>query len=218
MHYFKKAIYLIVFYGFSFAHAGSYEDFFLALESNNASAVRSLLERGFDPNTVNPSGTRALPLAIAKQSWEVAHTLVAHPLTEVDARNAKDETPLMLSALKGNAELSQALIARGADLNKTGWAPLHYAATGGRPELVRLMLEHHAYIDAESPNGSTPLMMAAMYGSIDAVTVLLDAGADATLKNSLGLSAIDFAQRAKKPAVVEKIAAHLRTQKPAGDW
>ena len=86
----------------------------------------------------------------------------------------------------------KALIARGADVNKTGWAPLHYAASAGTPQhtaIIALLLENHAYIDATSPNGTTPLMMAAHYGSNDAVQLLLDEGADPTLKNQLGLSA-----------------------------
>lgn len=217
-YYFRKVIYLIVLIGFSSASAGSYEDFFLALDRDKAAEVRSLLARGFDPNTLNPKGVSALALAISEESWSVAKVLVAHPLTLVDARNASDETPLMLSALKGNLELCELLIARDADLNKQGWAPLHYAATHGNPAVVQLMLDHHAYIDAESPNGSTPLMMAALYGSIDSVRVLLDAGADASIRNKLGLSALDFAQRAANPVMVDLIAANIRASKSPGDW
>ena len=57
----------------------------------------------------------------------------------------------------------------GADVNKPGWTPLHYAATHGHLAIMDLLLEEHAYIDAESPNGTTPLMMAAHYGTPAAV-------------------------------------------------
>ena len=82
----------------------------------------------------------------------------------------------MLTALRGQLELAKALIAKGADVNKTGWTPLHYAGSSGHVDMIRLLLEHSAYIDAESPNGSTPLMMAAMYGNDAAVQLLLDEG------------------------------------------
>jgi ankyrin repeat protein len=61
--------------------------------------------------------------------------------------------------------------------------------------IIEILLEHSAYIDAESPNGSTPLMLAAMYGNADCVRLLLESGADPTLKNHLGLNAADFAKR-----------------------
>ncbi|MCV4600843.1 ankyrin repeat domain-containing protein, partial [Escherichia coli] len=79
------------------------------------------------------------------------------------------------------------LISRGADVNKTGWTPLHYAASQEDVRIVRLLLDHHAYIDAESPNKTTPLMMAARYGSEEIARHLLDEGADPTLRNERGL-------------------------------
>jgi ankyrin repeat protein len=74
--------------------------------------------------------------------------------------NSKDESALMLAALKDQQDLAEKLIKKGADVNKTGWAPLHYAATNGHLAIISLLLENSAYIDAESPNGTTPLMMA----------------------------------------------------------
>jgi ankyrin repeat protein len=136
----------------------------------------------------------------------------------LDARNPHDETPLMLASLRGHTELARELIARQADVNKTGWTPLHYAATRGHLDIMRMLLEAHAYIDAESPNGTTPLMMAAHYGTPQAVRLLLDEGADPTLKNQLGLSAIDFAQRANRADVTAAIAAAIRQRSGKGTW
>jgi uncharacterized protein len=124
----------------------------------------------------------------------------------------------MLAALHGLTSVCEQLLARDADVNKPGWAPLHYAATGGHVAVLRLLLDKHAYIDASSPNESTPLMMAAMYGNPDAVKVLLEAGADSTIKNSLGLTAIDFARRGGRLDSVELIAAHIRANRFKGAW
>ena len=149
---------------------------------------------------------------------QVARVLIDWPKTQVEARNRTDESALMMAALKGQTDLAQRLIARGADVNKPGWTPLHYAATSGHQAVIRLLLDAHAYIDAESPNGTTPLMMAAHYGTIAAVRQLLEAGADATLKNQLGLTAQDFALRAQRQDVAELIAAQRRKQRPAATW
>ncbi len=217
-HYFKFILLCVVAIGFSVARSGSYDDFFQALVRDDAAAVMGLLRRGFDPNTPDPSGQHPLYLALRQPSLKVAQALIDWPATKVDQRNKADETPLMMAALKGHVAQARALIARDADVNKPGWAPLHYAATGGHLELMELLLEHHAFIDAESPNGSTPLMMAAMYGSPQSVRLLLEAGADVAMKNQLGLSALDFARRANRPDAVEMILARVRAQRPAGTW
>ena len=83
---------------------------------------------------------------------------------------------------------------------------------------MTLLLDNHAYIDAASPNGTTPLMMAAFYGTPSAVKLLLEAGADPLLKNVQGLSAIDFAQRASRQESADIIAAFVRAKQPKGKW
>ncbi len=216
--HFKKFIYLVVFIGFSASNAGSYDDFFIAVKRDDASTVTTLLKRGFDANTLNPAGDPGLVIALREPSLQAATVLINWPKTNVDARTRQDESPLMLASLKGLTEICQALIAKGADVNKPGWAPLHYAATHGHLTVMSLLLDKHAYIDAASPNGTTPLMMAARYGTPAAVKLLLNAGADPALKNAQGLSAIDFAQQANRPDAVDLIAAVIRSRLPKGKW
>lgn len=214
----KYAMYLVIGFAFSLAHAGSYEDFFTAIKRDNPATVQNLLNRGFDANTLSPQGLHGLLLAIQEPSPKVAEVLLRWPKTNVEFRTVKDESPLMLASLRGQLDLARKLIERGADVNKPGWAPLHYAATNGHLEIMDLLLENHAYIDAESPNGTTPLMMAAMYGSTPAVKLLLDAGADPTLRNQLGMTAVDFANKASRRDAADMIAAVRRGQQPPGKW
>ena len=211
-YYFKKALYLVVLYGFSVANAGAYDDFFTAIQRDDANTLASLLNRGFDPNTLNPMGEAGLLLALRDPSLKVLPVLIKASKINVEVRNRNDESPLMLAALKGLLEVCQQLVAANADVNKPGWAPLHYAATHGHLDVMQLLLDHNAYSDAESPNGTTPLMMATQYGSPEAVKLLLDAGADPTLKNAQGLSALDFAQRAARPDSEALIRRVLNTR------
>lgn len=218
--YFRKALYLAVFTASFSIHAGSFDDFFRAVRSDNAGGIAALLNRGFDPNTRDEQGQTGLLIAMREPSPKVIQVLLDSPKTDVELRNAKDESPLMLAALKGQQDLVTRLIARDADVNKPGWTPLHYAATGGHVAIMKQLLEHYAFIDAQSPNGSTPLMMAAMYGSSDAVQLLLDEGADTAMKNQLGMTALDFAKRANRPDAVRLLsAAGQATKRPSdGKW
>ena len=215
---FKYVVYVAVLIAVSSVVAGSYEDFFTAIKRDNPGPIKTLLSRGFDPNTRAPDGLPGLYLALRDESLRAAVALIDWPQTNVEIRTDKDESPLMIAALKGQLEMVKKLIDRDADVNKTGWTPLHYAATNAHLAIMELLLERHAYIDAESPNGTTPLMMAAQYGNAAAVKLLLDAGADASMKNQLGLNAIDFANRASREDSAELVAAALRATRQKGKW
>ena len=216
--HFKYFVYLVLALAFSLARAGSYDDFFVAIKRDDPKAVVELLKRGFDPNTIDPAGRHGLFIALQDGSLKVAEALIDWPKTDVEWRSPKDESPLMMASFKGHKQLVLKLIARDAHVNKPGWAPLHYAATGAHLDILEILLEEHAFIDAESPNKSTPLMMAAKYGSTAAVKLLLEAGADATMRNELGLSAVDFAQQGNRRDVADLIAAAIRAQQPKGKW
>jgi hypothetical protein len=209
-NYFKFIVLCVVAIGFSVASAGSYDDFFVAIKRDDPGPIRSLLQRGFDPNTPSPEGLDGLYLALRDGSLKAAQALVEWPKTKIDTRTPQDESPLMMACLRGHAEVARQLVARGADVNKIGWTPLHYAATNGHVQIMQMLLDENAYIDAESPNGTTSLMMAAMYGTPAAVKLLLEAGADPTLKNQLGLAALDFANRANRKDAAELIAAGVK--------
>jgi uncharacterized protein len=216
--YIKKIIYLFVLAGVSVSHAGSYEDFFAAVARDDANAVQKLIERGFDANTVDPKGNLGLMIAIRTPSPKVAQVLANAPKIELNKLSAQGESPLMLAAIKGELALAEVLIKNGADVNKTGWTPLHYAASNAHLPVIRLLLENHAYIDAESPNNTTPLMMASMYGNAAAVQLLIDEGADPMLKNGQGLTAQQFALKANRPDSADLILKAIRSKQSPGKW
>lgn len=192
--YFKTLLYLFVIVGFSSASAGSYEDFFIAVRNDNVGNVKDLLQRGFDPNTRDARGNSGLAIAMQAQSPKAARALLAVPAVDVDAINQAGESALMLAALKGDLDGLGLLLDRGAHVNQPGWSALHYAATGPEAQAVRLLLDRGAEVNATSPNGTTPLMMAAQYGTEDSVKLLLDRGADIKLRNQRELTAVDFAR------------------------
>jgi ankyrin repeat protein len=203
----KYVSYLLVATCFSFARAGTYEDFFKAVELDDARTVSALLQRGFDPNSRSPDGQLAFALALRQQSPKVAEALWAHPQLEIDVANANGETPLMIAALGGQVEWMQRLIARGAKVQRSGWTPLHYAASGPEPKAVALLLDAGAAIDARGPNGSTPLMMAVSYGNSTSVQILLERGADRSLVNQHQRTAADYARALGRDRMAAQLSA-----------
>lgn len=210
----KKYIVLnILFSFFLIAQAGSFDDFFRAASIDDESAMVALALRGFDLNTRNEKGDPALIVALREDSLKVVNFLLTQRSVNVELRNPAGESPLMIAAIRGQLAVARKLIQRGAEVNKPGWTPLHYAASraeGDSADMVRLMLEHHAYIDAESPNRSTPLMLAAMYGHASVARLLLEEGADPALRNEQGLTAVDFARRADREDLANLVAARIR--------
>lgn len=191
--------------------AGAYDDYFGAVKLDNIKLVRSLLQRGFDPNTVDEErGETGLIIAVREDAGKVFDLLLNTKDINLDARARNGDTALMMAAYKGRYDVAKTLLDKGAEPNQTGWAALHYAAAVGNNQIVQLLLDHSAYIDAESPNQTTPIMMAARGGHILTVKLLLDEGADLTLKNGAGMTALDFARAGGFKDIVEGLTYRLK--------
>ena len=191
--------------------AGTYADFFKSVQIDNAGMVQSLLARGLDPNMIEEErGDTGLILALREDSMRVFQVLLNDPGSNLEARSRNGDTALMVAAFKGNLPAVEALLAKDVEVNRPGWTALHYAAASGNNKIVQLLLDKSAYIDAESPNKMTPIMMAARGGHIYTVKLLLDEGADATLRNAQGLSAIDMATMYKHKDIAEGLVYRLK--------
>lgn len=188
--------------------------FFRAAQVNHAGRIKPLLARGLDPNVREPTrGETGMIVALRHDAMDVFALLLAQPKIDVEARAINGNTALMMAAFKNNEPAVKALLARGAQVNRPGWTALHYAAAAGAIDIVRLLLEHHAYIDAESPTKVTPLMLAAREGHEGAVKLLLQEGADATLRDAgFHIDAAEFAERAEKPWIAKIIRQHVAEQ------
>lgn len=205
-HYFKYFAYLLVFVVMSNAQATPQEDLFIAINRDDGGAVSRLLEAGVDPNALDEKGRSMLGFALLNQSYKAAEALMAAPGLDINKINRAGESALMIAALRGNLDWAKRLAARGAAINHDGWSALHYAATGPNVELVDWLIGKGAYVDGRSPNGTTPLMMAARYGSEANVDRLLAAKAEIRASNEQGLTAVDFAKLGGREALTARLA------------
>ncbi|MEI8303876.1 MAG: ankyrin repeat domain-containing protein [Burkholderiales bacterium] len=175
-------------------------EFFAALPSDNVHTVRKLLVRGVSPNLVHPEQGPVIVMAAQAKAFGALRALLDSRITEVNVVNPKGETALMYLAMFGEIDLARMLIGRGAQVNQPGWTALHYAAATGQLGMIRFLVEEqHAYIDAASANGTTPLMMAAREGQVRAARLLAELGADPSLRNQAGLGAPEYFLRRDQP-------------------
>jgi uncharacterized protein len=206
----RKVIYAVIVASVCPAMAGAYDDFFTAVERDDPAAASALLRRGFDPNTRNPQVQPALTRAIQAGSLQVVQVLLQHPQTDIDIVNQAGETPLMMAALKGHLDLVRQLLDRGAKPHRSGWSPMHYAATGPEPRTISLLAERGAPLEPISPTQRTPLMMAALYGPEESVRLLVSRGADPKRRNEMGQAAADFARMSGRDALGKWLDAASR--------
>jgi ankyrin repeat protein len=206
---FKIFLYLYVLIGFSISKAGAFDDFFKAIVFDQVPVVGNLIYRGMDPNTPTEKGEPALVFAVRSGAPKTVAYLLKQPSIQIDSTNMADETALMLAANANDLASANLLIEAGASVNRPNWTPLHYAASKGHTAMMRLLIENDAYIDAESPNGTTPLMMAAYYASPNAVKLMLEEGADPLLRNQDGQTALDMALVKDKKLSAQYIRAFI---------
>ena len=182
--------------------------FFRAVSVNNDGGVRSMLAQGMNPNVPDAQrGDIPLVLALRDDADKVFGVLLGTPGIDLEARSANGNTALMMAAYKHKLDAVNALLAKGAKVNQSGWTALHYAASAGDLPIMKILLDRDAVVDARAPTNITPLMFAAREGQEGAVKLLLSWGADTGLKSDHGWTAIQFAQAADKPGVAAIITA-----------
>jgi ankyrin repeat protein len=107
-------------------------------------------------------------------------------------------TALGLSCFFNQKAIAHFLLQKGADPNITSnndfkVTPLHSAAAISQIDIVNILLQNGANVNAKQSSGVTALHSAAHNGAIDIVKILLQNGADKDAKTEDGKSVLDFA-------------------------
>ena len=173
---------------------GGWTALMYAARQGSLDAARALADAGADVNLTDPDRTTALLLALVNSHFDVAAMLVEHGAnpnladvtgkaalyTAVDARNEERlfSRPIAKRSSKINSlQFLTLLLDRGANPNA---------------RLSRSLLQKaHNAGDATLGAGSTPFMRAAKAGDVAAMRLLIDRGADPTLVQANGTTALD---------------------------
>lgn len=122
-------------------------------------------------------GWTALHLAaFFGQSGTVAYLLQAGADVRAIARNGNGNTPLHAALATRQDEIARQLLATGSDVNTpdaAGWTPLHHASYNGSLEMVTLLLERGARVEARGGQGQKSPREMALEKEHTAVATLL---------------------------------------------
>lgn len=126
----------------------------------------------------------------------------------IDVPNIKGATPLLTALAGKNEELAMWLIDRGANptiKTNQGECPLIKASAEGMILAVKAMLKSctKEQVNVVNNLGSTALMEACAAMHLDVVRLLLDKGADTSIKSLQGTNAMLIAAARQDPDVVE---------------
>jgi ankyrin repeat protein len=108
-------------------------------------------------------------------------------------------------------EIIKLLHAAGADINckdlEKGLAPLHYTALRNKPLCMKTLISLGADLHITEVNGATALHGAAYHGNLDAVKVLMEAGADPNKQDNFGNTPLSLAQRTNNASIIALLSA-----------
>lgn len=185
----------------------------LAADSGNTAEIRALIDRGANPNCKDRWSNTPLSNAGWKGHTEAMDLLLASG-ADLGLHVYEENNLLSHSGFNAQVESVEWLLAKGVDpmhvSEKTGESALHFTISKKgdprRTEIVRLLVSAGADVNLKTLpgketgcfmrdaflKGETPLHRAAAYGDSEMVQILLDAGADPSIKDANGDTPISW--------------------------
>jgi ankyrin repeat protein len=185
----------------------------------NAPLMRTLLSHGANPNVVHQGlNVTALDIEVMKGDCEVVKLMLEHGC-QPNLSITPGQSPLGLALTYSRINVGKLLIGHGANINArvvNGSTVLHWAASGcDGVTWIDLLLSNGADINAQDVGGLTPLMEAVYFGPVN-VRLLLQHGADTSIRDTYGHTALDLLNRIQSPDASDKRAImHLLTESEA---
>lgn len=192
----------------------------LAARAESLELVKALLHAGAVVDAKDNQGQTALMHVVSESNYRDSTTEVVSELLQSKAHfNAVDHsgrTPLMMAAKTGYGKLVQLLLASGASVNAQDAvgqsALLHAAGESGysTSEAIKLLLAAKANVNDVNHRKQTALMLAALRGNLESVTMLIDAGAAINIKDEDGLTPMLYAAWGGNEPAFDIITALLK--------
>jgi ankyrin repeat protein len=172
-----------------------------AAQRADAVMLGALLDAGASVDQALPKGETPLMLASRTSGIDAVRLLIERGANVNVVEQWQGQTPLMYAAAHDRGEVAAALIAAGADVNVrtpindlperesrvryyveipvAGFTPVMFAARSGANSALRALIAGKADLDAKTPEGFTPIVIALDNLHFDSAMVLVEAGANA---------------------------------------
>lgn len=191
-------------------------------ESRNSTfkVVELLLAAKANVNDINKREQTALMLAAIRGGVESV-TMLLKAGTTINVKDNEGLTPLMYAAWGGRPpafDILTALLKAGAkvnDVSQDGETALMLAARHGTADVLQTLLAAHATINAKTKKGQTALMYVIEGyndNKLESAKLLLKSGADVSIKDNEGQTALTMARKLGQEAIVKLLeeAQHSR--------
>ena len=189
-----------------------------AVHAGQTAAVRLLLARRANPNTLSAAGCSPLDFAVGDGHEDIVSLLLD---AGADPNGFRASTPqghttsdLYQALQKHHPAIAERLLAHGAridDRNNRGFTVLMEASMWPYADQIALLIRKGANVNVRGPDGHTALILAAYNGCDENVRLLIDHGADvqATAKDDPDgkpYGALEVATEQGRPYVLEALA------------
>ncbi len=189
----------------------------MAAQKGFKSIAEILVAHGADVNSRDNNRVTPLQSAASVGNRAIVEWLLANK-ADVNAADSGGWTPLTAAIRFGKLDIARMLLAHGADVEgQTGGShqrPMFIAVQGNWPEGIKLLLEHHADVNATCGDGTgqnpamTPLTLAANAKLDEVAHLLIDAKADVNQRVSSGRTALMFAVERTDAGLINLLLDH----------
>lgn len=190
----------------------------VAIAAGSFNVLKYLIEKGANLNSTSDTGIPPLSQAIIEYNKQAIDMLLASK--KIDMYYVWGDmwtgSPLYIACSKANIYALEKMVENGADLNydfsEYNAVPLlhytinykQYIRNEDYKELIAFLILNKIDINKKNSDGQTPLMTALKNGDIDTFNALIAGGADVTLKDNNGLTALNYAEHLKGAALLPK--------------
>jgi len=169
-----------------------------AIRGGNIMGIKSLLDNGANiEDKIN--GRTPLLFAFFEDGGDEIIEFLINNGANIEAKDKEGLTALMLSVLQQRVGLALFLISNGADVNTIenlhNRTPLLLACYYDDEEMVEILTESGADINAKDKYGWTPLILSSSEDNMGNVEYLIRAGADMNIKDNEGKTFIDYIEK-----------------------